>query len=157
MSRPKIQNQFWAELRQQFKNTSVFGYYNSKSISGRAATKIQEYIIYQLIDPLIKFSKYEERHKHRLRAYFEREENQESIREALSCIIGDTLAKYLIYKILDNDFALSLLFIKRCKFRMLFINGNFVFIPKEIFKKVEIIKQDFHTVHKSKRVVCKNL
>ena len=28
---------------------------------------------------------------------------------------------------------------------------------KEIFKKVEIIKQDFHTVHKSKRVVCKNL
>ena len=28
---------------------------------------------------------------------------------------------------------------------------------KEIFKKVEIIKQDFHTAHKSKRVVCKNL
>ena len=95
----------------------------------------QEYIIYQLIDPLIKFSKYEERHKHRLRVYFEREENQESIREALSSIIGDTLAKYLIYKILDNDFALSLLFIKRCKFRMLFINGNFVrMIKSRIFR-----------------------
>ena len=28
---------------------------------------------------------------------------------------------------------------------------------KKIYKEVEIIKQDFHTVHKSKRVVCKNL
>ena len=28
---------------------------------------------------------------------------------------------------------------------------------KEIYEKVEIIKQDFHTVHKSKRVVCSNL
>ena len=28
---------------------------------------------------------------------------------------------------------------------------------KQIYKKVEIIKQDFHTVHKSKRVVCRNL
>tara|TARA_B100001057_G_C22776102_1_gene921637 strand:+ start:641 stop:1327 length:687 start_codon:yes stop_codon:yes gene_type:complete len=28
---------------------------------------------------------------------------------------------------------------------------------KQIYEKVEIIKQDFHTVHKSKRVVCSNL
>ena len=28
---------------------------------------------------------------------------------------------------------------------------------KKIYKKVEIIKQDFHTVHKSKRIVCKNI
>ena len=28
---------------------------------------------------------------------------------------------------------------------------------KEIYKKVEFIKQDFNTVHKSKRVVCRNL
>ena len=28
---------------------------------------------------------------------------------------------------------------------------------KEIYKKVEVIKQDFNTVHKSKRVVCRNL
>ena len=28
---------------------------------------------------------------------------------------------------------------------------------KEIYEKVEVIKQDFNTVHKSKRVVCRNL
>ena len=28
---------------------------------------------------------------------------------------------------------------------------------KEIYEKVEVIKQDFNTVHKSKRVVCRTL
>ena len=84
-----------------------------------------EYIIYQILDPLLKFSKYQKRHEYRLRKYVN-SGISDDVRIKLKQIIGLRLTNVLLSKILESDFSFSSLFIKRCKFRMLFINGNFV-------------------------------
>ena len=87
--------------------------------------KEEDYIIYQLLDPLLKFSKYHKRHIFRLRKYFFDGVPKE-IPSKLSKIIGKSLSEELLNKISKSEFSFSSSFIKKCKFRMLFINGNFV-------------------------------
>ena len=84
-----------------------------------------EYIIYQILDPLLKFSKYQKRHEYRLSQYFKKGINNE-VQIRLKQIIGCKLTKILLNKISNSEYSISRSFIKICKFRMLFINGNFV-------------------------------
>ena len=105
------------------------GYYtflkvNHKSFINKTLSK-EEYIIYNLLDPLLKFSKYYPRHQYRLAKYFAVELPQE-VRIILDCTIGRFLSNILLNKVKNNDFRISRIFIKICKFRLLFINGNFV-------------------------------
>jgi len=105
------------------------GYYtflkvNHKSFFNKTLSK-EEYIIYNLLDPLLKFSQYYPRHQYRLAKYFAVELPQE-VRIILDCTIGRFLSNILLNKVKNNDFRISRIFIKICKFRLLFINGNFV-------------------------------
>lgn len=85
----------------------------------------EDYIIYQLLDPLLKFSKYHNRHKFRLNKYFKNEIPKEvSLR--LSKIIGKFLTKILLNKIYNSEFVIEKQIIRLIKIRILFINGNFV-------------------------------
>ena len=87
--------------------------------------KEEDYIIYQLLDPLLKFSKYHKRHIFRLKQYFF-DGIPKEIPSKLSKIIGKSLSEELLNNISKSEFSFSSSFIKKCKFRMLFINGNFV-------------------------------
>lgn len=105
------------------------GYYtflkvNHKSFLNKKLSK-PEYIIYNLLDPLLKFSKFLPRHQYRLAKYFSADLPSE-VRIILDCTIGRLLSNFLLNKINNNDFSISRIFIKICKFRLLFINGNFV-------------------------------
>ena len=51
----------------------------------------------------------------------------------LKQIIGSKLTKILLNKISDSKYSISRSIIKKCKFRMLFINGNFVKMLKTRF------------------------
>lgn len=110
-------------------NTINVGYYHyliikeSSFILGKISK--EEYIIYQLLDPLLKFSIYQKRHQYNLIKYTSNY-NIEYIFPELRKIIGFFLAKRLIAKIKRKDFSLSFVFIKLCKLRLLLINGNFV-------------------------------
>ena len=84
-----------------------------------------EYIIYQILDPLLKFLEYQPRHQFRLQKYFTHDLS-EDVKVKLDYAIGRKLSDTLLSKIKDNNFTLSKLFIKRCKLRLLFINGSFV-------------------------------
>ena len=85
----------------------------------------KEYIVYQILDPLLKFSKYHFRHQYRLSAYFKLDISSE-IKEMLKDIIGRKLGNQLVDNIANGNFDISNSFIKKCKWKMLFINGNFV-------------------------------
>ena len=105
------------------------GYYtflkvNHKSFLNKKLSK-SEYIIYNLLEPLLKFSKFLPRHQYRLAKYFSNDLPSE-VRIILDCTIGRLLSNFLLNKIKNNDFSISRIFIKICKFRLLFINGNFV-------------------------------
>jgi len=105
------------------------GYYNFLKINSESFLKKniseEEYIIYQLLDPLLKFSMYKSRHKFRIEKYFAGG-IREDVRFKLASILGERLSSILLSKIKNKDFKISLLFIKICKLRLLFINGNFV-------------------------------
>ena len=113
------------------------GYYHFLKVSSSSfklkEVSENEYIIYQILDPLLKFAKYQKRHEYCLSQYFKRGiDNEVAIR--LKQIIGCKLTKILLNKIENSEYSISRLFIKRCKFRMLFINGNFVrMIKSRIF------------------------
>ena len=119
-----------------FKTLNV-GYYHFLKINLIAFKSKQisetEYIIYQILDPLLKFSKYQKRHEYRLRQYV-KTGISDDVKKKLRQIIGCKLTKILLNKISKSDFSFSISFIKKCKFRMLFINGNFVkMIKSKIF------------------------
>jgi len=109
--------------------TLNFGYYHFLKISPLSfkskEVSEKEYIIYQILDPLLKFSKYHKRHIFRLKKYFF-DETPKEVSSKLSKIIGKSLSEELLNKISKSEFSFSSPFIKKCKFRMLFINGNFV-------------------------------
>ena len=118
-------------------NSLNVGYYhflnieNTSFINNRVSD--EEYIIYQLLDPLLKFSRYLPRHKYRLQKYFS-DGVPDNIICKLEAIIGYNLTKILLNQILTGDFDVSQFFIKRCKINILFINGNFVkMIKSRIF------------------------
>ena len=119
-----------------FKTLNV-GYYHFLKINPIAFKSKQiseaEYIIYQILDPLLKFSKYQKRHEYRLTQYISAGVSDD-VKKKLIQIIGYKLTQILLNKISNLEFSFSSLFIKKCKFRMLFINGNFVkMIKSRIF------------------------
>ena len=105
------------------------GYYHYLIINKQSFISNQvsesEYILYQILDPLLKFSKYQNRHQYRLQAYFKKDITKE-IKASLNKIIGKKLANLLVDNISKGDFNISKALIRKCKCRMLFINGNFV-------------------------------
>ena len=115
-------------------NSLNVGYYHFLNIDDTSfvnhRVSEEEYIIYQLIDPLLKFSKYLPRHKYRLQKYFS-EGIPENIFYKLQRIIGYNLTSILLDQILKGKFSVSQLFIRRCKINILFINGNFVRMIKK--------------------------
>jgi len=111
-----------------FKTINV-GYYHFLKIDSQdfLTKEVSEsaYIIYQILDPLLKFSKYHNRHQYRLKKYFNNTIPKE-VEEYLKEIIGKKLAYELLENISNSNFAIKSIFIKKCKLNMLLINGNFV-------------------------------
>lgn len=111
-----------------FKTLNV-GYYHFLKVSPSSfkskEVSEKEYIISQILDPLLKFSKYQKRHEYRLSQYFKKGVNND-VQISLKQIIGSKLSRILLNKISDSKYSISRSVIKKCKFRMLFINGNFV-------------------------------
>ena len=119
-----------------FKTLNV-GYYHFLKINNQdfLNKEVSEsaYIIYQILDPLLKFSKYHNRHQFRLKKYF-RNTIPKEVEEYLNEIIGKKLAFELLENISNSNFAVKSIFIKKCKLNMLLINGNFVkMIKSRIF------------------------
>jgi len=119
-----------------FKTLNV-GYYHFLKVSPSSfkskEVSEKEYIIYQILDPLLKFLKYQKRHEYRLSQYFKNGISND-LQISLRQIIGNKLTRILLNKISSSNYSVSRLVIKRCKFRMLFINGNFVkMIKSRIF------------------------
>ena len=107
-------------------NVGYYGFLNINPIAFRSKRISEtEYIIYQILDPLLKFSKYKKRHVYRLKQYFNNGISDD-VKIKMRQIIGFRLTKIVLSKISKSDFSFTESFIKRCKFRMLFINGNFV-------------------------------
>lgn len=110
------------------------GYYHFLNIENNSffnkRVSEEEYIIYQLIDPLLKFSCYLPRHQYRLKKYFS-DGIPDNITHKLEKIIGYNLTEKLLNKILIGNFDISQFFIKKCKINILFINGNFVKMIKQ--------------------------
>jgi len=119
-----------------FKTLNV-GYYHFLKIdkSDFLTKEVSEksYIIYQILDPLLKFSKYHYRHQYRLKKYFTPAVPL-GIEDSLKEIIGNKLTNELLGNISSSNFEIKNIFIQKCKLRMLFINGNFVkMIKSRIF------------------------
>jgi len=119
-----------------FKTINV-GYYHFLKIDNQdfLNKEVSEsaYIIYQILDPLLKFSKYHNRHQYRLKKYFNNTIPKE-VDVYLREIIGKKLAYELLENISNSNFAIKSIFIKKCKLNMLLINGNFVkMIKSRIF------------------------
>ena len=119
-----------------FKTLNV-GYYHFLKIDNQdfLTKEVSEsvYIIYQILDPLLKFSKYHNRHQYRLKKYFNNTIPKE-VDVYLREIIGKKLAYELLENISNSNFAIKRIFIKKCKLNMLLINGNFVkMIKSRIF------------------------
>ena len=102
-----------------FRSISV-GYYHFliPSLNSYKTQELAEvdYIIYQLIEPLLKFSKYHKRHIFRLEKYFF-DGVPEKVSMRLSKIIGRSLSEELLNKVSNSEFYFSNTFIKKCKFR----------------------------------------
>jgi len=119
-----------------FKTLNV-GYYHFLKIDNqdfltKEASELT-YIIYQILDPLLKFSKYHSRHQYRLEKYFNNSIPKD-VEECLKEIIGKKLANELLGNISNSNFTVNSIFIKKCKLKMLLINGNFVkMIKSRIF------------------------
>ena len=119
-----------------FKTLNV-GYYHFLKIDNqdfltKEASELT-YIIYQILDPLLKFSKYHSRHQYRLEKYFNNSIPKD-VEECLKEIIGKKLANELLGNISNSNFTVNSIFIKKCKLNMLLINGNFVkMIKSRIF------------------------
>ena len=112
------------------------GYYHFLKVAEDSFIKQKvsrnEYITYQILDPLLKFSKYHSRHKFRLEKYFSNGISTE-VKFNLEFAIGKLLSYYLLSKLKKRDYIIPKIFIKTCKFRLLFINGNFVKMLKSRF------------------------
>ncbi len=121
-----IKNNLRIDLYFNFLNV---GYYHYLKFSGADFDKKRissiNYIIYQIIDPILKFSFYHERHKKRLIFYFSNRRH-EDVKKELGVIFGSYIANFFINKLQKSEFTFSRFFIKICKLRLLFINGNFV-------------------------------
>ena len=128
------------DLYFQFLNV---GYYRYLRISNdsfkRETVSEQEYLIYLIIDPILKFSKYHHRHRLKINKYINNGSIQ-NIRPNLNRILGKRLTKKLINRFILENYNIESSFVRRCKFRLLFINGNFArMLQVRIFRNAKIL------------------
>jgi hypothetical protein len=95
-----------------------------------------DYVMYQFLEPLIKFSDYKKRHRHRLNKYLDNGYLTEDIKQRLYAIIGKYSTEYIITS-LQKETKISKFFIKLVKIKLLFINHNFF----RLFNK-RVLKND---------------
>ena len=111
-----------------FKTINV-GYYHFLKVSKISFQEKKitsdDYIIYLLLEPLLKFNKYHSRHIYRIKMYFKNFKKTEVL-YILQKILGKKLSLSLVNKVSNNNFNISKGFIKICKIKLLFINNNFV-------------------------------
>lgn len=104
--------------------------------NGRIIINENDYIIYQFLEPLVKFSEYRIRHKYRLKKYINNEYITDSFKKRLYGVIGRYCTEYILNALIENK-LISENFIKLLKIRLLFINNNFY----RIFQK-RMLKND---------------
>jgi len=93
-----------------------------------------DYIVYQFLEPIIKFSEYKNRHKIRLKKYIQTGYVTPEVQKKLQNIIGIYFTNYLI-NVLKNDKQINQFVLKLLKLKLLFINNNFIrLIKKRILK-----------------------
>ena len=87
------------------------------------------YIAYQVLEPIVKFGNYKQRHIQRIKRYldkFGRFSNNTT--NLLSIAIGKTLTKKILKQLLNNNYNISS---TKVKWSLTFRNGNFNRILKE--------------------------
>jgi len=84
-----------------------------------------DYIVYQILEPLIKFSGYKKRHWYRLKRYIDEGYFTSEIKERLCSIVGCFLATCLIDTISKKDHVDKKI-VQLIKLRLLFKHGNFL-------------------------------
>ena len=84
-----------------------------------------EYLIYLLLDPLLKFGEYKQRHQCKIRHYL-KDFDSKDFMQLIRSIIGKKIADDLLLRLRYYNFHLDINFIKSCKLKLLLINGNFV-------------------------------
>ena len=87
------------------------------------------YIAYQVLEPIVKFGNYKQRHIQRIKRYldkFGRFSNNTT--NLLSIAIGKTLTKKILKQLLNNNYNISS---TKVKWSLAFRNGNFKRILKE--------------------------
>lgn len=107
---------------------------NLQNINGFSFIKEEDYIFYQLIEPLVKFSTYKKRHKVRLNAYYTNNFINDKIRNKFKKLVGKKVFTEIFQFLFeDKDFSKNLL--KLLKLRLLFKNNNLLrLINKRIIK-----------------------
>ena len=94
----------------------------------------EDYILYQLIEPLIKFSGYKKRHLYRINKYLENGYITPEIKQRLYSIIGQYFADKILKNIQEKT-PINRITVKMIKMRLLFKHGNFFrMINQRIFQ-----------------------
>ena len=87
------------------------------------------YIAYQVLEPIVKFGKYKQRHIHRIKRYLDKFGGfSNNTTDLLSIAIGKTLTKKILKQLLNNNYNISS---TKVKWSLAFRNGNFNRILKE--------------------------
>ena len=84
----------------------------------------KDYILYQLVEPLIKFSGYKKRHLYRINKYIEHGYITPEIKQKLYNITGRHFANEIL-KNIQNKTPINRITVKMIKMRLLFKHGNF--------------------------------
>ena len=84
----------------------------------------KDYIVYQILEPLIKFSGYKKRHKFRINQYIKNGHVTTEIKQFLCTIIGCFLTKKILESI-EKEKAISRITINMIKIKLLFKHENF--------------------------------
>lgn len=87
------------------------------------------YIAYQVLEPIVKFGKYKQRHIQRIKRYLDKFGGfSNNTTDLLSIAIGKTLTKKILKQLLNNNYNISS---TKVKWSLAFRNGNFNRILKE--------------------------
>ena len=87
------------------------------------------YIAYQVLEPIVKFGKYKQRHIQRIKRYLDKFGGfSNNTTDLLSIAIGKTLTKKILKQLLNNNYNISS---TKVKWSLTFRNGNFNRILKE--------------------------
>ena len=87
------------------------------------------YIAYQVLEPIVKFGKYKQRHIQRIKRYLDKFGGfSNNTTNLLSIAIGKTLTKKILKQLLNNNYNISS---TKVKWSLVFRNGNFKRVLKE--------------------------